>query len=936
MAGLLRGAVMGVKELFEPQCRFTKTLSAILCVTLAWTPFGVSWADAIQAAGRDGQQLGQQVLDGFAFPIDTGNSTLTLNPGTAQESAISIGTLFPDTNSTSTTTSDFANLYGNNPGTLAAGLDAQTTLNGETSFTGEAYRTLIDNAHQSHPDLQADPIWRNGDQVFSDFTPWAQSFSDCTTVTTQTETNQSVRIPDYQLCLRQPTVPQSCTATHQVHVEPLIRFVSGDGGFSSCGPGCMDLYVGRVGDDYWESDCGLFTWQVKYEVLHPEAITSATLEYVKYDDHTRVYYDNQLIYTGASGWFGDCELYTSWNEYPNTNVLYAFNSSGIKVFKEETRVSGRGEGYSRIRLRYDLSKLITQDEWSWDGPNCQNLANAITDGICQAGSQLSCTNDPANATGCYVDPTSQVMVCGTDLAQAPVASSSGIRNTCMNIQAAGNCDLNQYGQCWTDTAGTHCLEPPTNGVPSKTCESLETKGCSFIKSQCTSVLASGTCWDSVDTYDCGQTVGVPGIQSHTQQQCAGPIRCMGEDCISVNRTQSQDFSKAVALLNSAQQMAMDLHCDYANADLQQKDPTTCQVFQGKPASCKMVGGALSLVDCCETPEGAMGLGRYIDLLIATSQMDSAVMAMDSTSAIRGAWETMRTPFTLAGDAWNSFQADFASTVNDLVGTDMLSTSDLASQGLLDSLKGELMKSVAEWIGQTFGEAAGNALFSAGGQAAFDSAGNLTPAAQSGGVELGGGAAVAGELLSTLMTAYTVVMIIIMIIQIVYSCEEPEYELAAQKQLKVCTDLGTYCESKVAGVCWVRKESYCCYNSPLARILNEQIKPQLGMDFGTPESPTCTGIKVADLDRVDWTQVNLDKWLAILAQTGHLPSAANASSMLNLDQLTGTGSRLNPQKYGAASSGRQDTLTRTQGRMTDLDVTTVKRQSELEGWGMGPQ
>jgi len=850
---------------------------------------------------------------------------------------MSIGTLFPDTHSTTTTTQDFADLYGNNPGTIAAGLDAQTALNGETSFTGEAYRTLIDNAHQSHPDLQADPIWQAGDQLFADFTPWAQSFSDCTATTTQTETQQSVRVPDYQLCLRQPTVPQNCTATHQVNVEPLIRFVSGDGGFSSCGPGCMDLYVGRVGDDYWESDCGLFTWQVKYEVLHPEAITSATLEYVKYDDHTRVYYDNQLIYTGASGWFGDCELYTSWKEYPNTNVLYAFNSSGIKVFKEETRVSGRGEGYSRIRLRYDLSKLITQDEWSWSGPNCQNLANAITDGICQAGSQLSCTNDPANASGCYVDPTSQVMVCGSDLAQAPVvAGSSGIRNTCMSIQAAGHCDLNQYGECWTDTAGTHCLEPPANGIPNKTCASLESQSCSFIKSQCTSVLASGTCWDSVDTYDCGQTVGIPGIQSNTEQQCAGPIRCMGEDCITVNRTQSQDFSKAVALLNSAQQMAMDLHCDYANADLQQKEPTTCQVFQGKPASCKMVGGALSLVDCCETPSGAMGLGRYIDLLIATSQMDSAVMAMDSTSAIRGAWETMRTPFTLAGHAWNSFQADFASTVNDLVGTDMLSTSDIASQGLLDSLKGELMKSVAEWIGQTFGQAAGNALFSAGGQAAFDAAGNLTPAAQSGGVQLGGGAAVAGQLLSTLMTAYTVVMIIIMIIQMVYSCEEPEYELAAKKQLKVCTDLGTYCESKVAGVCWVRKESYCCYNSPLARILNEQIKPQLGMDFGTPESPCCTGIKVADLDRVDWTQVNLDEWLAILAQTGHLPSAANAAPMLNLDQLTGTGSRLNPQKYGAASSGRQDTLTRTQGRMTDLDVPTVKRQSELEGWGMGPQ
>jgi conjugal transfer mating pair stabilization protein TraN len=118
---------------------------------------------------------------------------------------------------------------------------------------------------------------------------------------------------------------------------------------------------------------------------------------------------------------------------------------------------------------------------------------------------------------------------------------------------------------------------------------LENQGCAFIKSQCLDTLASGTCWDSVDTYDCGQQVGIPGIQSSTQQQCSGPIRCMGEDCITVNRTQSQDFTKALALLNSAQQMAMDLSCDYANASLQQKDPGTCEVFKGQDASCKMVG-----------------------------------------------------------------------------------------------------------------------------------------------------------------------------------------------------------------------------------------------------------------------------------------------------------------------------------------------------------
>jgi len=93
--------------------------------------------------------------------------------------------------------------------------------------------------------------------------------------------------------------------------------------------------------------------------------------------------------------------------------------------------------------------------------------------------------------------------------------------------------------------------------------------------------------------------------------------------------------------------------------------------------------------------------------------------------------------------------------------------------------------------------------------------------------------------------------------------------------------------------------------------------------------------VADLDKVDWNQVNLDEWLGLLALTNHLPTDQNAASLLNLDQLTGAGSRLNPAKYGAATSSRQDTLTCTQGRMSGLDAPTVKRQAEQEGWGMGP-
>ena len=928
---------MNSQQFFGRHLQLTRTLALLLSISLAWTPFAVAWGDALQNAGTAGQQTGQDLLGNFQFPVESTTGNMTLNPGTAQQSTVTISTLFPDSGTTNTSQAAISSLYGNNPGTIAAGLSAQTALTTESSVTGEAYRTLINNAHQSHPDLQNDTLWQRGDQLFANFTPWAQSFSDCTTTTTQTETTHTVQIPDYQLCLRQPTMPQNCTATHEVKVEPLVSYAAGNGGIASCGPGCLDLYVGIVGDNYWSAGCGLFTWQVTYKVVHPEAIISANLEEVVFDDHARVYYDNQLVYTGSSGWGGACELSNSWIDHPHTDVTYAFNSSGNKLFKQETLVGGNGEGYSRIRIRYDLAKLISQDQWSWNGPNCQHLANAISDGICQAGSQLTCNNDPANAAGCYVDPVSQILVCANHLSPAPVISSAGIRNTCMSVSAIGQCDLTNAGQCWTDSAGTHCLTPPASGTPSKSCSSLEDQGCAFIKSQCLDTLASGLCWDSIDTYDCGQSVGIPGIQSNTQQQCSGPIRCLGEDCVTVRRTQSQDFTKAVALLNTAQQMAMDLSCADANSALQEKDPGSCQVFKGTEASCKMVGGIVNLVDCCATPSGSMGIGQYIDLLLATSQLDNAVLRMDSTSAVRGAWETLRTPFSLAGDAWNGVQANFASGVNNLVGSDLISVSDIAEQGLLDALKSELMNSVAEWIGSTFGEAAGNALFSAGGQAAFDSLGNMTPAAQAGGVELGGGAAMAGQLLGTLMAAYTAVMIVIMIIQIVWSCEQAEYELAAKKQLKVCKDLGTYCASKapVTGLCLIRKESYCCYNSPLARILNEQIKPQLGLDFGTAESPICTGILVTDLDKVDWSLVNLDEWLGILAQTHHLPTAENAAALLNLDQLTGAGSRLNPQKYGAATNNRPDTLNRNQGRMNGLDAAIVKRQAELEGWGMGP-
>jgi conjugal transfer mating pair stabilization protein TraN len=241
-----------------------------------------------------------------------------------------------------------------------------------------------------------------------------------------------------------------------------------------------------------------------------------------------------------------------------------------------------------------------------------------------------------------------------------------------------------------------------------------------------------------------------------------------------------------------------------------------------------------------------------------------------------------------------------------------------------------MEQVATWVGETFGATAGNLLFSSGGAAAFSESGSLNSGVTGSTLELGGGGAMIGSMLNVIMIAYAVYQILVMIVQLIWQCEQKEYELAAKKSLKACAYLGSYCATKVLGMCVEERESYCCFSSPLARILQEQIRPQLGMNFGDLKHPSCNGIPIGQLARVDWNKVNLDEWIAILQSTNHLPTAANAGQKLNLDQLTGQGSRFN------VDGSRLNTLERNSQRLDQLDVPTIRSQGESQGWSLGPK
>lgn len=105
------------------------------------------------------------------------------------------------------------------------------------------------------------------------------------------------------------------------------------------------------------------------------------------------------------------------------------------------------------------------------------------------------------------------------------------------------------------------------------------------------------------------------------------------------------------------------------------------------------------------------------------------------------------------------------------------------------------------------------------------------------------------------------------------CEQAEQVLAMKRDNRLCHGLGSYCSARlpIIRLCIETTETYCCFNSRLSRILNEQGRVQLGKGWGGPESPNCSGFTVPQLQALDFSRMNLEEFYAEIAPT--LPDTA---------------------------------------------------------------
>ncbi|WP_232611108.1 type-F conjugative transfer system mating-pair stabilization protein TraN [Photobacterium phosphoreum] len=102
------------------------------------------------------------------------------------------------------------------------------------------------------------------------------------------------------------------------------------------------------------------------------------------------------------------------------------------------------------------------------------------------------------------------------------------------------------------------------------------------------------------------------------------------------------------------------------------------------------------------------------------------------------------------------------------------------------------------------------------------------------------------------------------------CSEEEKGLAQAKQKGLTIDLGQFCAEKVLGACIRKKKGYCLFDSKMARIVQQQGRPQLGINFGQAKSPQCQGLSPEQMQQLNFSTINFSEFYEDLHNNINMP------------------------------------------------------------------
>ncbi len=134
-----------------------------------------------------------------------------------------------------------------------------------------------------------------------------------------------------------------------------------------------------------------------------------------------------------------------------------------------------------------------------------------------------------------------------------------------------------------------------------------------------------------------------------------------------------------------------------------------------------------------------------------------------------------------------------------------------------------------------------------------------------------------------------------------NCNADEKLLAEQRQQNKCIQVGTYCAEKHLSVCIRKKTSFCCYQSKLSRLINEQGAKQLGLSFGDPKHPKCDVLTLSNFIKLDFSKIDFSELFEDIAAKTKIPNPASITKGIQ-SSMEGK-SRLLTDKKNKITQGR---------------------------------
>lgn len=358
--------------------------------------------------------------------------------------------------------------------------------------------------------------------------------------------------------------------------------------------------------------------------------------------------------------------------------------------------------------------------------------------------------------------------------------------------------------------------------------------------------------------------------------CATPLKdevpCLGLECVSdelptITAQERSNRGQALGGIGLMAYMQDDMNCQAG----------VCQIFTGQDHTCRC--GIKGSFDCCSiktqvTAQDYIRLSSYIMTLEAAA----ALVKHEVTDF--GSWSA------IGGGSGGLISSELDSLIGAYAKTGL--------ETVRSSYLQKLTTKTANLVEQLFGKEMRDRIFVEGVAGSASSSTTLHP-----------------DVLNSaqgLMQAYVAYKLAVAAYEIITACHTNEYETSMRLNMNSCLYLRSECDHKLLGRCLVRKRHYCCYNSPLARIVMAGLKDQgyAGSD--------CRGISATELQNYDLGLIDFSEWNNMVSQSQLLPAETS-----NLDTITGSGSALN-------TGTRADAAIRAQGRVLELE-TTVKSSKE---------